>query len=120
MTMPEMPAMPRTTREALTALWYTVQNGLSAKVDEITEVSKATSCQVQEILQKLPVLITQEDHEKCHREFVESLAETKKVEAEHGERRKISKRDWLMVVLVALGTLTTIYFSWRSMIGGAP
>jgi len=103
-----IPAMPKTTRETLSALWFSFHNGLSAQVNEIAEMSKVTSAKVQEIFEKLPVLLTRDDHDKGHCAYVEDLEAKQKEAVEHGERRKMSYRDKFMLFFVGVGTLISV------------
>lgn len=72
---------------------------------------------VTEIENKLPTFWTREQHEKMHSDYLAELAEKQKANAEHGERRQLSRRDKLMLFFVGTGTLISMVAGILEWIG---
>jgi len=108
--MAEVPPVPKTTKDAVIAIWYKIFNGLSAAVEETRCLAKDTAGRVQTIEGVLPTLWTREQHEKMHAEYIAECEAKAKEKQEHGERRKMSRRDVIMLLLVGIGTLAGIAF----------
>jgi hypothetical protein len=113
--MPEIPPVPKTTKEAIIALWYTIHDGLSATIEETRSLAKDTASRMQGIESVMPQLWTREQHLKMHADYVTS--EEAKAR-ERGEQRKMSRRDVTMLWLVGAGLLLSSLFSLLALLMG--
>lgn len=109
--MPEIPPVPKTTKEAVIALWYTIHDGMSATLEETRSLAKDVAGRVQGIEATMPQLWTREQHQKMHADYVASEEAKEKEKADHGERRKMSRRDVVMLWLVGAGVGISTLFS---------
>ncbi len=109
--MAEIPAIPKTLREAVIAIWYKINDGLSKEISETHALALDTAGRMQKIEAVVPTLWTREQHENMHAEYVAELEAKEKEKQEHGERQKMSRRDVLMLVLVGLGLAISTLFS---------
>lgn len=100
--MPEIPQMPRTMRETVTAIWYTLHNGMSNQIIETHAMAQDTATRVQAIEKVVPTLWTKEEHDRAHESYVAELDAQHKSADEKRDRRGMSLRDWLMLGLVAV------------------
>ena len=103
-----MTEKPKTQRAMLEQLWFVVigSNGegvvallkqaLAQMIDHATRLGK--------IEDLLPALWTREQHEKMHAQYCKEEEEQAKQAEEHGERRKMSRRE--LVNYIVTGVLS--------------
>lgn len=101
--MPDVPQMPRTMKETVTAIWYTLHNGMSAQIRETHEMAKDTKGRVERIEKVIPSLWSREQHEGMHSQYVAEQAAKEQQAEEKRDRRGMSLRDWLMLAAVVVG-----------------
>jgi hypothetical protein len=100
--MAEIPQMPRTMKETVTAIWYTLHNGMTKEIAETHELAQDTATRVRGIEEILPNLWTREQHEHMHEEYVAGEAAKAEKADEKKDRRGLSLRDWLMLAAVVI------------------
>lgn len=105
-------ARPASMREMVDQLWFAI---IGSNGDGIASQVRVTREKVAAIEATLPTLWSRADHEKAEAIYAErdkakeeARAAGNKEKAECKERRKMSRRDWLMVALTGLSSLGTV------------
>jgi hypothetical protein len=102
---------PKTQRAMVEQLWFVVigsnGDGLVVLLKEALKKLIEHHGRLEDIEAAIPALWTKEQHEKMHAQFVEQEKARKEKEQKDrkqgDERRKVSRRDWIMIVIVAAG-----------------
>jgi hypothetical protein len=92
--------LPETDHDVVMAIWHGFYDPVTGVLDLLLEHSE----QIKAIEQKLPELWTRAQHEDMHERYVNGRKE-------EGERRKLGKRDWIMIMItfvMAVGTVLTV------------
>lgn len=102
---------PETQEDMLYQLWFAVigsnGDGIASRVRDLDD-------RVGRMEATMPLLWTREDHECAEREYAARDKAKDDARREHIERRKLSRRDWIVISISAIGVIIAGF----ALIGG--
>lgn len=103
---------PKTQRAMVEQLWFVVigsnGDGLVALIKQALAQMTDHAKRIGKIEDLLPALWTKEQHEKMHDEYCKEDEEKQKQAEEHGERRKMSRREFVNYIVTGILSLAAV------------
>lgn len=102
---------PRTMKETVDAVWFALF-GFNSE-DGLIRGMANMKADIADIKEKVPMFWTRQDHEQAHEAYVAEHDAKEKEAEEHGERRKVSFREWVSIglaTLMGLGLIAVTLF----------